>query len=121
MNNDILVCVLLGIAGVLFHSIIKLRGLLEDARVANVNFQPVRDYWLRDAPSILLSLLSVFVWVFLFGEIAKAYPKIEAFVRTSFFVMGAIGSYVLQLVLGRAKKQIRQVVDVKTDKADGKI
>lgn len=116
--NELFIYALIGIAGVLFHSLIKLNGLLKDAQVGNVPFHPVQDYWVRDFVSIALSLLSVGVWLLLFGEVAEKYPAIKGFTRTSFFVMGAIGSWAIQLGLGRAKNFIRGVVDVKTNKAD---
>lgn len=118
--NQVFICILLGLSGVVFYSLIKLRGLQHDARAANMPFDALRDYLLQDFFSILLSLLSVFVWVFVFSEVVVAYPKLEGFVRTSFFVMGAIGSWALQLLLGTAQKTIRKVVDEKTDIADAK-
>lgn len=119
--TDIFTCILLGLAGVVFHSLLKLRGLQADAKAANLPFDALRNYLLQDYLSILLSLLSVLVWVFLFGEIVTHYPKLQGFIRTSFFVQGAIGSWVLQLLLGTAKASIRKVVDQKTDIADGKL
>lgn len=119
--NDLFFCVILGLSGVVFHSLIKCRGLQTDARVANIKFDPVKDYLLQDYLSIIISLLSVLVWVGLFSEAVTHYPKLQGFIRTSFFVMGAIGSWMLQIMLGTAKASIRKVVDVKTDIADGKL
>lgn len=92
----------------------------KDAQVANMKFNPIRDYVLKDLYGILAALFAPIVWLQLFGEMASHYPALENFSLTSFFVMGALGSYVLQLLLGQAKKQIRKVVDEKTDIADGK-
>lgn len=119
MNNQLLF-LLTGIAGFIFHSLIKMKSLQEDSRVANLNFNPFRDYIVRDIYGILAALFSPFVWLLLFGEIAAQYPALEKFSLTSFFVMGALGSYILQLLLGQAKKQIRKVVDIKTNIADDK-
>lgn len=112
--------IIAGTAGVLFHCLLKLNSLLQDARVGNVDFRPVKDYWKKDAVSIILSFLSVGIWYLVFGEVGKKYPNLEEFKITSFVLMGMMGSYVIQLVLSRAKKRIRNIVDTKTDIADGK-
>ena len=108
-----------GIAGFVFHSLIKLKSLKDDATAANLSFSVYKDYIVKDIFGILAAFFSPFVWLLLFGEIAGKYPALKEFALTSFFVMGALGSYVLQLLLGQAKKQIRKVVDEKTNIADG--
>jgi hypothetical protein len=118
--NEHFILILCGVAGVLFHSCAKLQGLLKDARVANVDFSWKKDYVIKDALSIILSFLSVGIWFLIFGEVTAKYPGLVGFTRTSFVVMGAIGSYAIQLGLGRAKTTIRNVVDKKTDIADNK-
>jgi len=115
-----LTLILAGLGGVLFHCLLKLNSLLQDARVGNIEFKPVRDYWKKDAASIFLSLISVGIWYLIFGEVGEKYKGLQEFKVTSFVAMGMIGSYVIQLVMGRAKKQIQKIVDEKTDKADGK-
>lgn len=109
---------LAGIAGFVFHSLIKLKSLSDDAHAANVPFNWYEDYIVKDIFGILLSFTSPFIWLLIFKEIATQYPKIETFAITSFFVMGVMGSYVLQLILGKAKKSIRKVVDEKTNELD---
>lgn len=118
--NQQLLFLLTGVAGFIFHSLIKLRSLSNDAAAANVPFNAWDGYVKKDIYGILAALFSPFVWLLLFGEIAAQYPALEKFALTSFFVMGALGSYLLQLLLGQAKKQIRKVVDEKTNIADGK-
>lgn len=118
MNKEILF-ILAGAAGVLFHCLLKLQSLLTDARAANINFNAWRDYWTRDFVSIALSFLSVGIWLLVFGEIAAKYTSLQAFAITSFVVMGAIGSYLIQLALSKAKKKVREVIDAKTNELDG--
>lgn len=114
-----LIPILTGIAGVLFHCLLKLNTLLKNARAANINFSALNDYWKRDVIGISLSFLSVGVWYLIFGEIGTKYPALIGFRITSFFVMGAMGSYVLQLLLNTAQKKINAVVDTKSNEADG--
>lgn len=117
--NENTILVLCGLAGVLFHCLLKLQGLLTDARVANINFNAWRDYWVRDAIAIFMSLLSVGIWYLVYKEVQTKYDAISGWTRISFVGMGLLGSYVIQLIASRAKKRIRQIVDTKTDKADG--
>lgn len=120
MTNENFYLILCGIAGVVFHCLLKLNNLRKDALVANVSFQWKRDYLRKDGISIIMAFLSVGIWYLVFGEVANKYPALVGFRRVSFIAMGAIGSYVIQLLLGKAQAQIRKVVDVKTDAADGK-
>jgi len=119
MQENIIV-ILCGVFGVLFQSLLKVRGLLKDAQVANINFSWKKDYVYKDFPSIALSVLSVFIWYYIFGEVAKKYNGITDFKRVSFVLMGGVGSYLIQMAFGTAKDRIRKVIDKKTDIADGK-
>lgn len=118
--NQTAILIFAGAMGVLAHSLLKLNSLIQDARAGNVPFRPVKDYWEKDVVSIVLSFLSVGIWFLIFGEVGKKYPSLQEFKVTSFVVMGAMGSYIIQLIMSRAKKRIRQVVDEKTDIADNK-
>lgn len=109
------ILIFIGFLGVASHSLIKLQSLSRDAKGNKVAFDWWRDYITVDIFSIIFSFLSVFIWFFLFGEIAKIYPGIDDFVRVSFFVFGAVGSYAIQYTLGKAKGLIRQAVDTKNN------
>ncbi len=113
--DEKLLFLLTGIAGFIFHSLLKLKSLNDAANDASVHFDIYRDYILKDRWGIIAAFLSPFIWLILFGEMAAKYPSIKEFALTSFFVMGALGSYILQLILGRAKRQIRNVVNDKTN------
>lgn len=120
MKEDFVVIVC-GICGVLFQCMMHLHGLLKDAQVANLNFSWKKDYVVKDSPSIIMAFLSVMIWYFIFGEVVKRYPNIEGFKRTSFVLMGGVGSWLVQYAFGTAKDRIRKIVDRKTDVADGRI
>jgi len=117
MNQQALF-LLTGLAGFLFHSLVKLKSLKDDwTAAADSSSRPFNvwtDYVVKDIFGILAALFSPLIWLLLFGEIAAKYTALQEFSLTSFFVMGALGSYILQLILGRAKKGIRKVVDEKT-------
>lgn len=120
MKENIIV-IICGVMGVLFQSMLKLRGLLKDAQAANVNFDWKKDYVRKDAPSIIMAFLSVLIWFYIFGEVSAKYSAIIGLKRVSFVLMGGVGSYLIQMAFGTAKDRIRKIVDRKTDVADGKI
>jgi hypothetical protein len=119
MTSENFVLIICGISGVIFHSLLKLNGLKKDATVGNIEFNWRKDYVKKDSVAIVMSFLSVGIWFLVFGEVSNKYPALDGFRRVSFVAMGAIGSYALQLLLGKAKSQIRHIVDKKTNELDG--
>lgn len=119
MSNDNVLLITCGLAGVLAHCLIKLQGLLADARVANIKFNSWKDYWVYDAVSIFLSILSVAIWYLIYKEVQTKYEAITGWTRLSFVACGLVGSYGIQKLASRAKKRINEITDDKTNKADG--
>lgn len=109
-----------GVLGFLFITISKMKSLQTDAEKANLKFI-YSEYFKKDLLSIILSFLSIFVWQILFSEISTKYPQLNTFVKCSYFVMGAFGTWFLQTLLSKTKGWIRKVVDEKTNIADNKI
>jgi hypothetical protein len=109
--------IIAGLLGVVFITVAHMIAVQKTAKKANDSMDIVK-YLKSDALSIILSILSVAVWQLLFGEITAKYPQLEGFTRTSFFAMGAVGSYAIIKALGRAKSSIDGVVDTKTDELD---
>jgi len=91
-----LIYFLAGLLGLLFVTIAMAISFQNDAVKANVEFS-FQKYFQREALNILLSVVSVLAWLVLFGEVAEKYPGIQNFIRCSFFAMGAIGSWAIQL------------------------
>lgn len=110
-----LLLISLGLTSVLFQCLAKLKGLLDDARVANVNFNARNDYWKRDAVVIIMAIIPVLIWFFVFGEVASKYQWVLNLKRLSFVMIGGIGSWALQFFFGTAKDVIRMAVDKKTN------
>jgi hypothetical protein len=113
---------MLGMGGVLFHCLLKMKRLKEEAISANVKFNWYDTYVKKSYIAIILSFLSVFLWFMLFGEWEKKYPSISGIRRTLFVVSGFSGSYIIQFVLdgltNSAKKYIQKFVDVKSNVSD---
>lgn len=109
---------LCGLAGVIFHCLLKLNDLLKDARTANLDFNWWKDYVQKDAVPIMLSVLSVVIWMLVYKEVQNNYKAVSDWTRLSFVGMGLMGSYVIQKVMSGAKKKIRTFVDAKTNVSD---
>ena len=107
----------IGLLGVVAFCLIKANSLQQDATVANIPFNP-QTYFKRDWLGISLSVVAVFIWAAIFQETADKYPQIQGYIRTSFAGVGFMGSYILQLIFGRAKSAIRNIVDEKTNELD---
>lgn len=116
------ILILLGIIGVVLHSLGKMKSLQEMSRSANVKFHWYNTYVKKDAIAIIMSFLAVVVWYLCFGEVGAKYPIVVDFKRLSFMFAGIIGSYVIQftadLITNSARKQIQKYIDVKTNIAD---
>lgn len=108
---------LAGFLGFLFITISKMQSLKTDAEKANLTFV-YKEYFKKDLLSIVLSFLSLLIWQLLFNEVAVKYPAITSFVRISYFVMGAFGSWIVQAWLSKTKQWVRGVVDDKTNELD---
>lgn len=106
-----------GALGTLFVTLIRMKSALGYAKVGNVPMD-WKSYLRIDWISIALSFVSVLIWYYTFKEVAATYSKLQDFARLSFVTMGAMGSWVIQLALGEAKKKIKKVIDIKTDIAD---
>lgn len=110
-----LLLISLGLAAVLFQCLAKLKGLLDDARAANINFNAKNDYWKRDAVVIIMAIIPVLIWYFIFGEVSAKYEWVLNLKRVSFVLVGGVGSWGLQYAFGTAKNVIRKAIDKKTN------
>lgn len=106
--------ILAGVLGFLIASLWKMQSLQKLARKANVPFV-YKNYFRDDALGIISSFLSIPLWQILFPEIANVYPKLEMFIRFSFVVMGACGSFLLQRALGKTQSWLAAKIDKATD------
>lgn len=114
---DTLIYFILGFFGVICHCLMKSDSLAKDAKSANIDFS-FSQYLKADWRGIALSFISIFIWFLLFEETAKQYPRIEDWIRASFFGMGFFGSYIIQTINSKSKKVIRNIIDEKTNIAD---
>ena len=115
-GNIFLDFLIVGFIGVIVHTLLKGLSLQRDASATKVKFD-FMDYVKKDWIVIALSFLAVILWLFIFDEAIKKAAWIGTFIKTSFGVMGAAGSYALQQGLGKSKKWIRAQMSDKSAKA----
>ncbi len=105
------------ILGVAFVTLTKLRSLQVLTGKANVCFS-YKKYFEQEAVGIITSLLSIAIWQVLFSEVAVKYPQLDTFIKTSFFLMGASGAWIIQKLLGKTQSWINAKIDKKTNELD---
>lgn len=119
MNTSI-ECFIAGLLGILFHVFaLKLPAVKKRAEAANVAFS-VKEYLKADWLALISSVLTLIICVYVLDEITKFRPSILDWIKFFFVFIGFTGSSILIHALGRADKTIRDIVDVKTNIADGK-
>lgn len=121
--NESFILITLGLVGVLFHCLGKMKTLYDSATSANLKFNWWEMYVKKDLIAIIMSFLSVLIWYLCFGEVGKKYPIVSDLKRVSFLMAGMVGSYIIQLVADwvykySARRIIQKFVDVKTNVSD---
>lgn len=107
-----------GLLGQLFQVLAKMSSTKKDFAVANKTFV-LKKYFEDEQISIYMSIAVILIMAITMKEWLYIKPGIDKYVTIIFVMGGAIGSWAFGLLLGKSKKYIRDVVDVKTNKADG--
>lgn len=117
---EYLIYLFAGLLGVVTHCLCKAKDIIDYAEKANIKFS-VKEYFKKDWLSVGLSIMSVLIWLLIWGEVGAKYPKILDFIHFSFIVMGFLGSYIIQKFFSKGKSYISDIIDKKTNIADDKI
>ena len=107
---EMLICFFVAFSGVFMHCCIKANSLMTDAKRLKVDFT-VKDYLSKDFIGICLSISVIFVWLFIFPEVANVRPNLLNFVRLSFFAIGLFGSVIIQAIFNKGKAYIRSKIE----------
>lgn len=108
-----------GLLGILFQVLAKMASLKKDFEVANQPFV-TKKFFEREWIGIASSVCFVLIMAITLPEIITYKPIVEQYVRILFVFGGAIGSWAFGYALGKSRKYIRNVIDVKTNIADAK-
>lgn len=110
---------LAGLCGIIVMILIIMRMLKSDFDAANKEFN-YKKFFTRELPNIFISVMAVILTAILLPDILNYRPGLALYVRTLFTASGMLGSFFLTYVFGKSKKYIRNIVDIKTNIADGK-
>jgi hypothetical protein len=111
-------CFLIGLLGIAFQTMIKIKLLNDKAKAANVAFK-VKDYFTQDYPTIILNLIVLCVCILSFDEIMKFKPAILDYVKFFYFFVGFTGAAIFNALLSNVNKKLMKTIDEKTNVADG--
>lgn len=117
-GNIFIDCFIGGVIGILCHVfLLKLPALKKRAEKANAYFS-ISGYFKNDWLTLVGSLLTVVVAIFVLDELLAFRPSIEKWLKFSFVFIGYTGSSILQGIFSKTDSKIQQIVDTKTNKAD---
>ena len=108
-----------GVLGLVFVTLAKMSSVQKDFEVANQTFV-LKKFFQKELTGIGMSVVFIIIMAFTVGEWINFKPIFADYIKLIFVMGGAIGSWAFMLVLGKSKKYIRNVIDEKTNIADGK-
>jgi hypothetical protein len=112
-----LTCFAVALIGMALHTALKMKGLQDKARLANVEFKP-RSYFRQDWLSLTASFLTIILFLFFIDNILKWKPAVVDFVKIGFAFVGYTGSDIASRIFGVVNKKINLAIDHKTTVAD---
>lgn len=119
MNSILLSYFLAGTLGVVFQiCALKIPKLQQQSKVANHAFS-FKEYLTDDWPAILASFVAVGIMIACIDELLQVKPELSKYVKWLFVFVGFTGSSIIQAILSVTNKKIMQIIDVKTNIADG--
>lgn len=116
MVNNFLAAIL----GLIFVTLAKMSSTKKDFEAAGAEFQ-VKKFLRDEFIGISMSVVFVLLMSITIDEWVHISPKVADYVTCIFGMGGAIGSWAFLLFLGKSKKYIRTVVDIKTNIVDNEI
>lgn len=112
-------CFIACLIGNIIHLAILLNSREKDSKAANIDFS-FKGFLKTEKYALFLDFVASMGLVYAADEIVDS-PWIMGKIKLGFILIGVGGSYVVMQLFGKSKKIIRNVVDKKTDIADGKI
>lgn len=111
------VCLLVALIGAAIHFFVKMNNIMKGSKIANVEFFPKRFYN-DEKISMIISLLTIFLALFLLGELLDAFPRSVGYKNLAFAFLGYGSDYLASYFFSFAQKRLDQAVDFKTTELD---
>lgn len=116
LHLDLLLPAAIGILIQIF--VVKIPSLKNRSEAANHPFSVI-DYFKKDWVTILGSFLGVLMFLVGWDQIVGLHDSLTKYSKWVFGFVGYTGSSMIQSAFGVTGKLIKQIVDVKTNIADG--
>lgn len=111
MNTQMyLLCLIAGILGILFHTIIKMQAVKKRLEATGIGFS-IRAYLSSEWLALTASFLTVCIFIFILDEVTKIKPQVVDYLKYFFIFIGYTGSSILLSVLGRTDKAVNKVLN----------
>ena len=116
-------CLIAGLLGVAIQILAKLISLQKKAKAGNAEPITLKSYLKDDWAAVSLGVIFLIACIFILGDkgVRNYEDLYENWSRSIFLFVGYGGSDLAVRVFGRASEKINQVIDKKTDIADGKL
>lgn len=111
-------CFGVALVGMALQTVLKMKSLQDKARAANMAFKP-GQYFSEDWLSITASILTIILFLLFLDNILNWKPAIVDYVKIGFAFVGYTGSDIASRLFGVVNKKINNVIDAKTNIADG--
>jgi hypothetical protein len=111
---------LAGFLGLVFVTLAKMSAVKKDFEAAGHPFV-IKRFFNDEFIGITMGAVFILIMAITITEWVAISPKLSEFVTCLFAMGGAIGSWAFQLFLGKSKKYIRTVIDIKTNIVDNEI
>lgn len=115
-----IIYLLAGVLGLIFATLAKMSSIKKDFDASGHPF--VVSKFIRDEfIGIGMSITFILIMAITINEWSTYSETVNKFIISLFVLGGAIGSWVFLLFLGKSKKYIRTVIDIKTNSFDNEI
>ncbi|MEK9157692.1 MAG: hypothetical protein AAB638_00730 [Patescibacteria group bacterium] len=111
-------CFAVAFLGMVLQTTLKLRSIQQKAKVANLPFSAL-GYFKEDWLSVTSSLITIVLFLFFMDEIVGINKNVIDYLKIGFGFVGYTGSDIASRLFGLASKRINNIIDYKTNVADG--
>ena len=113
-----LMLLLAGLLGVILQVLVKMKSTKSLFDIANQTFV-YKKFFEKESVAIATSIVFVLIMAITVNEWMQYKEWVQDYLRLLFTLGGAIGSWLAGYTLGRSKSFIKNIIDTKTNKADG--
>lgn len=114
---DYLSCFFIATIGSLLQAALYLKNVQAKAQLANVAFD-ASTYFKKDWLSIVVSMLTIMMFLMLIGEAIKIKPEIVNYIKFGFSFIGYFSQDIASRLFGAMNKKVNDVIDRKTTISD---